>query len=141
TGVYFMHKTSYNNHYYLMLLLCWIMVFVPANNRFSLDAKRNPASRSNQISRWVYILLIAQVGIVYTYAAIAKLYPDWLDLTVPNSILGSLRRNPHIGWLFAHKFNAYAVAYIGIFYDLLIVPALLWKPSTRIAFAISCFVD
>ena len=139
TGVYFMQKTSYNNHYYLMLLLCWIMVFVPANKRFSLDAKRNPASKSNQIGRWVYILLIAQVGIVYTYAAIAKLYPHWLDLTVPNSILGSLRRNPHIGWLFAHKFHAYAVAYIGIFYDLLIVPALLWKPSRRIAFAVSVF--
>src|SRR5690625_7488333 len=105
------------------------MVFVPANKRFSLDAKRNPDIRSNHISRWVYILIIAQIAIVYTYAAIAKLYPDWLDLTVPNNILARLRRNPHIGWLFAHKFNAYAVAYIGIFYDLLIVPALLWKPK------------
>ena len=138
-GVYFMQKTSYNNHYYLMLLLCWMMVFIPANKRFSLDAKRNPEIRTNHIDRWVYILIIAQIGIVYTYAAVAKIYPDWLDLTVPNGILASLRRNPHIGWLFAHELNAYAVAYIGIFYDLLIVPALLWKPTRRVAFGISVF--
>lgn len=139
TGVYFMQKTSYNNHYYLMMLLCWMMLFIPANRRFSIDAKRNPNIRSNHISRWVYILIITQVGIVYTYAAIAKLYPDWLDLTVPNNILGGLRRNSHIGWLFASKFHAYAIAYVGIFYDVLIVPALLWKPSRRIAFGLSVF--
>lgn len=138
-GVYFMQKTSYNNHYYLMLLLCSIMVFVPANKRFSLDAKRNPEIQTNHIDRWVYILIIAQIAIVYTYAAVAKFYPDWLDLTVPNNILGGLRRTPYIGWLFAHKFNAYAIAYVGIIYDLLIVPALLWKPTRKAAFALSVF--
>src|SRR4051812_28265820 len=29
-GVYFMQKTSYNNHYYLLLLVCLIMLFLPA---------------------------------------------------------------------------------------------------------------
>ncbi len=36
-----MQKAGYNNHYYLMLLLCWIMVFMPANRYCSLDVKRN----------------------------------------------------------------------------------------------------
>lgn len=139
TGVYFMQKTSYNNHYYLMMLLCWIMVFVPANKRFSIDAKRNPAIQSNHISRWVYLLFIIQIGIVYTFASINKFYPDWLDLTVPNSILNGLRRNPYIGWIFVHKFNAYAIAWTGIIFDLLIVPGLLWKPTRKMVFIFSIF--
>lgn len=138
-GVYFMQKTSYNNHYYLMLLLCWIMVFVPAHQRFSLDAKQNPKLRSNHISRWVYILFIAQITIVYTYASIAKFYPDWLDLTVANNLLSRLRYNSLYGWIFEPKFHAYAIAWTGIFFDLLIVPALLWKRTRKIAFAISVF--
>lgn len=139
TGVYFMQKTSYNNHYYLMLLLNWIMVFVPANRRFSIDAKQSPEIYSNKVSQWIPLLFIIQIGIVYTYAAIAKLYPGWLDLTVPNSILSTPRSWPYVGKIFEPNFNAYAVAYVGIFYDLLVVPALLWKPTRRFAFAFSVF--
>lgn len=138
-GVYFMQKTSYNNHYYLMLLLCWIMVFVPANRRYSIDAKRHPNIRSNHISRWVVVLLIAQIGIVYTYAALNKFYPDWLDLTVPKNILSGLRFSPYTGSFFDHPFYAYAVAWVGILFDLLVVPALLWKPTRRFAFFFSVF--
>src|SRR5690606_7797823 len=46
TAVYLMQKSSYNNHYYLMMLLCWIMAFLPANRWFSLDARQNPAIKS-----------------------------------------------------------------------------------------------
>lgn len=139
SGVYFMQKTSYNNHYYLMMLLCWIMVFIPAHRRYSIDAKRNPNLSSNHISRWVSILFILQIGIVYTYASIHKFYPDWLDLTVADNILSGIRRNPYIGSLFTHKFHSYAIAWVGIIFDLLIVPALLWKPTRRTAFILSVF--
>ena len=33
TGVYLMQKTSYNNHYYLLILISGIMWFFPANTR------------------------------------------------------------------------------------------------------------
>ena len=33
TGVYLMQKTSYNNHYYLLALISFIMSFLPANIR------------------------------------------------------------------------------------------------------------
>lgn len=41
TATYLMQKTSYNNHYYLLILLSAIMVFLPAHNYFSVDAKKN----------------------------------------------------------------------------------------------------
>ena len=34
TGVYLMQKTSYNNHYYLLMLLAYIMAIFPANPLF-----------------------------------------------------------------------------------------------------------
>ena len=33
-GVYFMQKSSYNNHYYLLFLLCIIMTILPAYTNF-----------------------------------------------------------------------------------------------------------
>ena len=53
TTVYLMQKTSYNNHYYLMVLLCWIMAFLPVNRRYSLDVKFNPSLKSIAVSQWV----------------------------------------------------------------------------------------
>lgn len=42
SGVYFMQKTSYNNHYYLMVLLTWLFCFIPANRSHSIDVKLKP---------------------------------------------------------------------------------------------------
>ncbi|MGB3144219.1 MAG: HTTM domain-containing protein, partial [Maribacter sp.] len=36
TGVYLMQKTAYNNHYYLLVLICFLMCFLPANRSHSL---------------------------------------------------------------------------------------------------------
>ena len=40
-GIYLMQKADYNNHYYLVLLVCVLMIFMPANRYYSLDVKRN----------------------------------------------------------------------------------------------------
>jgi len=42
SGVYLMQKTSYNNHYYLLMLLGFIMGLLPAHKNLSLDAHFNP---------------------------------------------------------------------------------------------------
>ena len=39
TGAYLMQKTSYNNHYYLLILISAIMSFLPAQRSVSLDAQ------------------------------------------------------------------------------------------------------
>ena len=59
TCVYLMQKSSYNNHYYLMMLLCWIMAFLPANRWFSLDTKINPEIKNPAMPRWRLIALRA----------------------------------------------------------------------------------
>lgn len=42
TGTYLMQKASYNNHYYLLILLSAVMIIQPAHRYLSIDAKKIP---------------------------------------------------------------------------------------------------
>lgn len=137
--VYLMQKSSYNNHYYLMMLLCWLMVFLPANRWFSIDAWLTPKIKKPNMSRWILLVVILQVWIVYTYASVAKWYPDWFDLTVPELFMSAKKDYWLIGPLLQETWVHWCLAYVGIFFDLLIVPLLLWKRTRLLGFFISIF--
>ncbi len=139
SGVYFMQKTSYNNHYYLMMLLCWMMVFLPANRWFSLDAKNNPSFKSPAMSQWCTWVVILQVAIVFIYGSVAKWYPDWLDATAPGLFMKAKKNYWLIGELLQQSWAHYTIAYFGIFFDLLIIPMLLWKRTRLLGFYLSLF--
>ena len=139
TAVYLMQKTAYNNHYYLMMLLCWLLAFLPAHRTFSLDANHSPQIRSYRMPFWCLLELILQVWIVYTFAAIAKIYPDWLDTTVVELFMKGRKNYWLIGEFLQLKWVHYAIAYTGIFFDLLIVPLLLWKRTRLFGFVLSVF--
>ncbi|WP_349352491.1 MULTISPECIES: HTTM domain-containing protein [unclassified Flagellimonas] len=139
TGVYLMQKTSYNNHYYLLMLLAYIMAIFPANRDASLDAKFNPGLRSQTMYNWIRWTIILQLFIVYTYASVAKLYGDWLDFSIVELLMESKKHYYLIGDLLQEKWVHQIVGIFGIVFDLLIVPALLWKPTRKIAFVFSIF--
>lgn len=139
TTVYLMQKSSYNNHYYLLILLLWIMACLPAHRYFSLDVKQNPALKRISMPRWVYVVIIAQLWIVYTYASVAKLYPDWLNARMPELLMKSKEDYWLVGKILQQKWAHYAIAYTGILFDGLIIPALLWKHTRKYAFAFSIF--
>ena len=59
-GLYLMHKTSYNNHHYLILLLCVLMTFTPAHANLSVDAKQGRIKRLHQLPalfKWQFLCL------------------------------------------------------------------------------------
>jgi vitamin K-dependent gamma-carboxylase len=134
TGVYFMQKSSYNNHYYLLVLLNVFMCVLPANKYFSLDVRQNPSLLKQSMPRWYSLIIIVQMAIVYTYASIAKIYPDWLDATVMEMLMQSKKEYYVIGDLLQQKWLHHMLAYGGILFDLLIIPLLLWKPTRKWAF-------
>jgi len=136
---YLMQKASYNNHYYLLILLSSIMVFLPANTYASLDAKIKPSIKKIKMPSWCKWVFVIQLFIMYTYAAIAKLYPDWLDLNVPKQLMLNKVDYPMIGSTLQHWFFPYLVGYGGILYDGLIIPLLLFKPTRKLAFFSSIF--
>ncbi len=136
---YFMQKASYNNHYYLLILLSAIMVFQPANKYASVDAKLNPNIESNSMPNWCRLVFVFQLLILYTYASIAKMYPDWIDLTVPRLLMAGKINYPIIGTFLQNDFIPYLIAYGGILFDGLIIPLLLYKRTRKYAFFASIF--
>lgn len=139
SATYLMQKTSYNNHYYLLILFCLIMLIIPAHRYYSVDAKNNPQIKSLSCPQWCYVLIILQLGIVYTFAAVAKIYPDWLA-GMPIKLWFSVKADyPIIGDLLQEHWFIMAVAYGGILFDLLIVPLMLWKRTRLVGFFISIF--
>ena len=139
TGAYLMQKTSYNNHYYLLILISGIMAFLPANTHYSLDAKFNPAIKTDAMYAYVKWIVVAQLFIVYTYAAIAKLYGDWLDFSFIRLLMQGRAHYYIIGDALQIPWVQKGIGIAGILFDLLVVPALLWKPTRRLAFACSIF--
>src|SRR5699024_8473045 len=73
TYLHLMHKTGYNNHYYLLILLCIFMWIAPARHYLSADAKQNPALRRSLLSPWIPCFIILQMRIVYVFATTAKI--------------------------------------------------------------------
>ena len=137
TAVYLMQKTSYNNHYYLLALISFIMIFMPANTSYSLDARQNATIRKDYMPSYVKWAVVLQLFVVYTYASIAKLYGDWLDFSIIKILMQGRAHYYVIGELLQQTWVIYTVGVVGILFDLLIVPALLWKPTRKIAFAFS----
>jgi len=134
TLVYFGQKTSYNNHYYLMWLISLMMCFLPANAYASVDARKTPAIRKGDMPQWIRWVFILQVCCVYFYATIAKIYPDWLDGTVTKNMFLSMTNMPgSVQALFNKTEFQLFIAYMGIVFDGLIIPALIWKRTRWIA--------
>ncbi len=139
TGVYLMQKTAYNNHYYLLILISTMLCFFPAHRGYSIDAKQNPALQRNYMFSYVKWMIVFQLFIVYTYASIAKLYGDWLNFGIIKILMLDKAGYYVIGELLQQTWVHKILGISGIVFDLLIVPALIYKPTRKIAFSLSIF--
>ncbi len=139
TATYLMQKSSYNNHYYLLILISFIMCFLPANRGYSLDSRADPSLVRHSMYHYIKWLFVLQLFIVYTYAAVAKLYADWLDFSFVKVLMQSKASYIMIGGVLQNLWLHKVIAIAGVFFDLLIVPALLWRRTRMAAFVFSIF--
>jgi hypothetical protein len=137
--VYLGQTTSYNNHYYLMILLCVLLNATPANADLSLDAERGRVRRSSTCPRWCIGIFVAQVAIVYFYAALAKFDADWLAARPVEIWLRAKQDYPVLGPLYVQPWFKWFVVYGGILFDGLVVPLLLWGRTRWLAVGLSVF--
>ncbi len=129
--VQLMDVTNYLNHYYLVVLLLGLLAVLPAGAAFSIDAWRKPETARNSVPAWMLWLVRFQVGIVYLFAAVAKMGPDWLVHGQPLGLwLKSRTDLPLLGALFAQPWAPLAMSWAGFLFDLTVVGWLLW-PRTR----------
>ncbi len=129
-----MQKTEYNNHYFLVLLICFAMPFMPANASNSLDVKRNPSIVSHSCPHWNVLLLPFMMFLVYFFGSIAKIYPDWLQAKPIALWFGGQSDVPILGSLLVKSWFHYFISYAGILFDLLIIPLLMIKRVRKWAF-------
>lgn len=125
----FLDASQYQNHLYLISLVAFLMILIPAHRAFSLDAVRDRRLRSDVVPAWCLWLLRLQLGIPYFYGGLAKLNPDWLLRAQPMRLW--LQQGTEGGIRLQEAWAAYAFSWGGMAYDLLVIPALLWR-RTRI---------
>lgn len=129
-------KSNYLNHYYFVSIVSFLLILVPANRSWSLDVWSKPSLKLDKVPAWCINIFKLQLAIVYFYAGLAKLNPDWMLHAMPLKIwLPAHADMPIIGELLTKEWVAYAFSWSGALYDLTI-PFLLLIPATRLgAFA------
>lgn len=134
---YGMQKVDYNNHYYLILLIAWILFLSPANRLFSVDAWKRPSLCQNQCHRiWLWLFLF-QTSVLFVFAAMNKLDGDWVSGRFLRIQFSRFGEEAWLGPLYHQNWFPIFIAYAGILFDLLIVPALFWKRTRMLALLLS----
>jgi hypothetical protein len=137
TWVELLDKTTYLNHYYFVSLIALIMVFLPANRYFSLDAWLGRVPVRDTVSNRSLAILKFQIAVVYLFAGIAKLESDWLMDAQPLKYwLHTVHHWPLFGDLLKHDGVAYFFSWFGCIYDLFIVFFLINLRTVKWAYGV-----
>jgi vitamin K-dependent gamma-carboxylase len=120
----FLNRVIFNNHYYLFILISFLLVFTNADERFSLRSVFRNKPKVN-IPYWQYFILQLQIGVVFFFGGISKINADWLSGAVTDPMM----------WSAFGKFDqlhlvSLIFAWTGMLFDLLI-PFFLFFRRTR----------
>jgi hypothetical protein len=137
--VFLIDQARYMNHLYLVCLLSGLLALVPAERAFSLDALRRPDPRGPWAPAWALQLLRAQIAIVYVFGGLAKWNPDWLSGAPMRLVLAGVPPLGPLEGLLATEWTVRFFSWGGLLFDLLVVPALLWRRTRPWAIAASVF--
>jgi hypothetical protein len=137
THVFLLDQARYLNHFYLVCLLSFVLVFVPAHRSFSVDAWRRSEIRSDVVPAWAVTLLRAQIGIPYFYAGVAKLNTDWMAGNPLRGWLAAATDFPVLGSLFVYEPIVTLFAFGALLFDLLVVPLLMWHRTRPVGFSLA----
>ena len=131
TYIELMDKTTYLNHYYLVSLLSFLMIFLPCASYFALDSKNK-----TKVPKWTIDSLKLMLLIVYLYAGLAKINSDWLINAQPLKIwLKTKYTIPIIGeTLLQNNYTYYLFSWGGMLYDIFIPFLLLYRRTRFFAF-------
>jgi hypothetical protein len=137
TYVELIDKTNYLNHYYFISIIAGLLCILPANKSFSLDVMLAITQRSNTVPRWSIFSLQLQMAIVYFFAGIAKINPDWLLHAMPLKLWLPAKANiPVIGAYLSQTWLAYTFSWAGMLFDVCIAFLLFNRRTVWYAYAL-----
>ncbi len=134
TYTFLLEQTLYLNHFYLVALISFIMIFIPANTSGSLDSILFKRIKSETAPAWSLWLIRFMIGITYFFGGIAKINSDWLQGEPLRMWISNQTQVPIIGPLLQYDWMIYFMVYSGLILDLFIVPALLFKQTRKWGF-------
>ena len=134
TYVFLLDQATYNNHFYLICLLSFVLILAPLHKSWSLDVLRGAVLHTDQLPAiWLWLIRF-QMGVVYFYGGIAKFDPDWLNGLAARELFGAANRGtifqPLMDFSLVHLFYAWT----GLLFDLFIPFLMLYKPIRKWAF-------
>ncbi|MCH8203530.1 MAG: HTTM domain-containing protein [Candidatus Hydrogenedentes bacterium] len=133
TYIFLIEQARYNNHYYLIILLAFLLTIVKGDACAAVDNLRRQNPRRGLVPYWNLLILRTQMVIVYFYGGLAKLNADWLHGEPMRHWLHNRIHYPVVGRFFAEEWAVYFFAYGGLLFDLSIGFLLLWKRTRFIA--------
>jgi hypothetical protein len=125
--IFLLDQARYLNHFYLLCLLAILLMLIPADRCYSLDARPGSAGRSTSLPAWSLWILRFQVGLPYFFGGVAKINGDWLRGQPLTSWLSYRTDFPLIGAWFAEAWVGLSMSWAGLALDLFAVPLLLWR--------------
>ena len=125
----------FQNHYYMMSLVAFLLILIPAHRSLSLDAINVQPRAGIFIPNWCRWALMFLVALPYVYGGIAKLNADWLHAMPVGAWVSEKSDLPLIGPYLTERWAARTISYAGLVFDLTIVPLLLWSRTRRCAYA------
>ncbi|MDC0715857.1 HTTM domain-containing protein [Nannocystis bainbridge] len=131
---FLLEQARYLNHFYLIALLAFVMIVLPAHRAFAVDAWLRPRLRAATVPAWALWLVRFQIAVPYLFGGIAKLNGDWLQGEPMRMWLAARASRPIVGPLFTQEWVVYFFSWGGLLFDLAIVPLLLWRRSRPFAF-------
>ena len=127
----------YLNHYWFVTLAAVLLLVLPVQHRWSLDAVAGRVRPCTWTPAGVVWALRAQVGLVYVFAGLAKLNPDWLFEAQPLKLwLADRTHLAIIGPYLDEPLVAYLASWGGALFDCTIVGWLLWRKSRPWAYGV-----
>jgi len=123
--VFLLDQARYLNHFYLVMLIAVNMMLVPANRFFAVDAALWPRLRSATVPAWSVWLFRLQFEVMYIYAGIVKINPDWLRLEPMGMWLSRRDDMPLVGELFNQDWVVALAVYGSIALHIVGAPLLL----------------
>ncbi len=147
--LFLQEMTLYLNHFYLIIIISFMFIFLPLNQCYSVDAYLD-SRRNKRLGRqdkdrhhfpyWALWIVQALIVVVYTFAGVAKLNEDWLRGEPLLHWLPRRRSIPLLGYFLVQPWVAILFSYAGLILDLFMGP-LMWLQQTRqLGFvAVFCF--
>ena len=128
--MFLLEQARYLNHFYLVGLISFVMIFVPAHRHLSLDALLNPGLRSRVAPAWSLWLVRFQIAIPMFFGGVAKLNSDWLHGEPLRAWLADRTDFPYLGQFFVETPVIWLMVYGSLFIDLLF-PFYMLNRRTR----------